>query len=350
MPSFLQKLFSGKNAPRGRGPGGRGQDGGLDSATNAILQIAGQGVAGGPGGGQPASFAGATIDQIQPGVAVLESERIAPSDAGGGPTLATTAGSGTLIGATTGGGTAAQPTLNTVGGVGTPNAPTLDFRSRPSYAEGGLVQPGGPPQGGLAPQGAVQQQSVGMKGMEAEMQRMVQQNPKQILQMRDLIMQGIQNGEVTMEELNMGVQLATAAAQNPELWPQLRQFAIQQGLGTEQEIPQQYDEGLVFSLLLGARAIQQQGPQGGGQPAMPQQGPQGGGQPAMPQGPIPQAAGQPAPGFMSGGALPKDSRNTDGSIPITAHEGEYVIPEDIVRRKGTDFFDKMIGKDNVQSA
>ena len=50
--------------------------------------------------------------------------------------------------------------------------------------------------------------------------------------------------------------------------------------------------------------------------------------------------------MKTGGALPEDSKNTDGSIPITAHEGEYVIDADTVKRKGTEFFDKLIGDKN----
>jgi hypothetical protein len=43
-----------------------------------------------------------------------------------------------------------------------------------------------------------------------------------------------------------------------------------------------------------------------------------------------------------GGALPTSSPKPDGSIPINAHEGEYVIPADVVRAKGTEFFDKLL--------
>jgi len=71
--------------------------------------------------------------------------------------------------------------------------------------------------------------------------------------------------------------------------------------------------------------------------------PQGGMQ--MPQGGMQSAQMQPPQMTMArGGALPTDSPNKDGSIPITAHEGEYVIPAHIVRAKGTEFFDTMLEK------
>jgi len=51
------------------------------------------------------------------------------------------------------------------------------------------------------------------------------------------------------------------------------------------------------------------------------------------------------PSMATGGALPERARRKDGGIPIMAHEGEFVIPADVVRRKGTDFFEKMIQSD-----
>jgi hypothetical protein len=48
--------------------------------------------------------------------------------------------------------------------------------------------------------------------------------------------------------------------------------------------------------------------------------------------------------MAKGGALPAKSANPDGSIPINAHEGEYVIPADVTRKLGTNHFDKLIAK------
>ncbi len=149
--------------------------------------------------------------------------------------------------------------------------PTMDYRLNPSYADGGVVSAGGPQQvAGLAPQGQPQG-PIPMQQMEAEMQRMAQENPQAIMQMKAAIQQLMQTGEVTPQELNMAVQLATAAAQNPSLWPQLRQFAIQQGLAEEQDLPQEYDQGLVFVILLASKVVQAAGggqaqPQSQGQP------------------------------------------------------------------------------------
>jgi|TARA_R110002167_G_scaffold103452_1_gene267636 hypothetical protein len=222
-------------------------------------------------------------------------------------------------------------------GVPQPGAmpPSMAFQeaSNPSYQQGGMVQPGGPQQvAGLMPQGAPQGPPIPMQQMEAEMQRMMQNAPQEILNIKIGIEQLLQAGELTTQELNMAVQLATAAAQNPQLYPQLRQFAIQQGLGDEEDIPPEYDQGLVFSIILAGKALQMQGGQ-----------PQGG-------QPMPQSDSQPPQATMRMGGEVPNSNNTDGSVAINAHKGEYVIPANVVLAKGTDFFDKMIGKDGTTKA
>lgn len=206
----------------------------------------------------------------------------------------------------------------------------------PAFQQGGLVGPGGmpvpppgpapmaPPSGapGLAAQGAAQQMTPQM--IQAEAQRFVQQNPQQMQQIQMGIQQAMQQGDLTPQELNMMVQMATAALQNPALYPQLRRAAIQQGLATEADISPQYDPGLLFTLLLVGQALQ-----GGVAPGLPGGAPMG---------------GQPMPSMKMGGALPTKSPNPDGGIPIKAHEGEYVIPAEVVRAKGTEFFDSLVKK------
>jgi len=205
----------------------------------------------------------------------------------------------------------------------------------PSYQLGGMVGPGGAPQrpampgmggamggmpgmggAGLAPAGAMQQ-NLPPGQIPMEVQRFVQQNPQQIQQMQAGIQQLIQSGEVSIEEINMIVQLAQAAAQNPALYPQLRKLAIQRGLADEQGVPEQFDSGLIFIILLIGAALQA----GGMQPAST------------------------LPSFKKGGMLPKGSSDDDDEAVVARlHEGEYVIPAHIVRAKGTEFFDGMLKK------
>ncbi len=48
--------------------------------------------------------------------------------------------------------------------------------------------------------------------------------------------------------------------------------------------------------------------------------------------------------FADGGEIDGPGTGTSDSIPIRASDGEYIIPADVVRRKGTEFFDKLVDK------
>jgi hypothetical protein len=202
-----------------------------------------------------------------------------------------------------------------------------------SYAVGGLVTPGGPVTQGMPPGGPPQ--GVGMappsqgpmdpKMMEMNINQFATQHPQELAQIRQVIMQELQNGNLTPEELNKVVQLAQVAAQNPQMYPQIRQFAIQQGLATEEDLPQQYDQGLVVVLLIAARAAQQSL----------------GGSPAGAEGP-PANAGGPIPSFSKGGPTPTNL----GGKPIVAklHENEYVVDKDTLMYHGKKTFDALVAK------
>lgn len=210
----------------------------------------------------------------------------------------------------------------------------------PSYQAGGMIGAGGMPEpmgAGLAPQGQMPQGGMTPQMLEMQVNQFATQNPQQIAQLRGAIMEVMQTGELTQQELNMIVQLATVAAQNPEMYPYVRNFAIQQGIATEQDLPPQYDQGLVFVLLLAARAIQADV---GGQNMMQ------GGTPMMAGGPdvtASQVSSGAMPSMAKGGEVPQ-SKKSDGSVLINAHEGEYVIPANVVKMKGKEFFDSLVEK------
>jgi hypothetical protein len=104
-------------------------------------------------------------------------------------------------------------------------------------------------------------------------------------------------------------------------------------MATEQELPAQYDQGLVITLVIAVRAVQQMsgamgmGGSMGSAPMMPQQG---------------------MPRMQDGGEIPMSmspSRDTTGrrdDVTIKASPGEYVIPKHVVEAKGTEFFDKLL--------
>lgn len=210
----------------------------------------------------------------------------------------------------------------------------------PSYQAGGMIGAGGMPEPmgvGLAQQGQMPQGGMTPQMLEMQVNQFASQHPEQIAQIRAAIMEVMQTGELTQQELNMIVQLATVAAQNPEMYPYVRNFAIQQGIATEQDLPQQYDQGLVFVLLLAARALQQDV---GGQNMMQ------GGTPMMAGGPdvtASQVSSGAMPSMAKGGEVPQ-SKKSDGSVLINAHEGEYVVPAHVVKMKGKEFFDSLVEK------
>lgn len=223
-----------------------------------------------------------------------------------------------------------------------------------SYAEGGMVGPGGVPQRpmaspaamqvaqqggapivGVAPPGGGQGRPMNFAAIDQQAQQFMQQNPQQVQQIKAQVDEAMASGEVDAQSLNMFVQIATTALQNPEMWPQLRQVLIRQGMLDAEEVSEEFDQGFLIVLYIIGKTM------GSGAATTP--GPQQG---MAPQAqPMPMSAGQsPQMSMAEGGALPPKSNNPDGSIPINAHEGEYVIPADVTRRLGTDHFDKLIAK------
>jgi hypothetical protein len=245
-------------------------------------------------------------------------------------------------------GSAGTPTMGTPPAAGLSGGMGGQQTFAPSYQAGGMIGPGGMPDMAGASMDAgtgvgVNQQAVGQGGamspqmLEMQVNQFATQNPQQVEAIRVAIQQVMQTGELTQQELNMIVQLATVAAQNPEMYPYIRKFAIQNGIATEQDLPPQYDQGLVFVLLLAARAMQADL---GGQNMMQ------GGSPAMAGGPeisASQVSSGAMPSMAKGGEVPQ-SKKSDGSVLINAHEGEYVIPANVVKMKGKEFFDSLVEK------
>lgn len=214
----------------------------------------------------------------------------------------------------------AMPSLANAGGT----APQTGFAPAPSYQVGGMVGPGGQP---VRPAGIQQQmgpQAPMDPGMvEMQVQDFATRNPQVLAQIKQAINEAIMTGELTQQELNMMVQLATTVLRNPALYPQIRQFAIQQGIATEQDLSPEYDQGLIIAILIAARAAQADV---GGQNMM------AGGTPAM-------AGAAPIQSMKDGGRVRGEASEP---VMIEAHTGEYVIPKHVVDMKGREFFDRML--------
>ena len=194
-----------------------------------------------------------------------------------------------------------------------------------TFEMGGQVGPGGMPirpqgQAGLAPQGGAPQ-NMSPEMIKLQVQEMFSKNPDVLQTIQKAVMEGLRTGAFSQAELNEMVNMAQLALQNPQMWPQLRQLAIAKGLATEADISPEFDPSLATAVLMAGQAVTQ---------SM-------GGQDQLAAG-----QGQAAPSMAKGGALPAETNNPKGEVPITAHEGEYVIPAHVVRAKGTEFFDKML--------
>ena len=208
-----------------------------------------------------------------------------------------------------------------------------------NYATGGMVgqppvgmaPPSAPPQAGLSPpmtaQGAQSQTPqqpqppANPQMFDSNAADLLNQHPEVKQQIQKAVQQALASGQLTMQEAQLGVQLAQACINNPALWPQLRAFAIQNGLATDAQIPQQYDQGLVMAILIAAKAVQDPNNGGG-------------------------AKGR----YATGGMITGPGNGTSDSIPATTDtgnsikvsNGEFIIPKHVVMAKGTDFFNKMI--------
>jgi len=208
-----------------------------------------------------------------------------------------------------------------------PNFPALDFRMQPTYQEGGMVGPGGMP---MRPAGVQPQQGAASNPQMLDMQvnEIMSQNPEAVARIRAGIEAGIQSGELDANELNTIIQLAKTVMQNPEMYPQIRQMAIQRGIATEADLPAQFDEGLVIAIIAAGKSMEADVQIEGGQAPMPQPPVQEMEFGGMVNG----------PSHDQGGVRVK----MKGGGEIEVEGGEYVIPKDVVKKKGTDFFDKML--------
>lgn len=190
--------------------------------------------------------------------------------------------------------------------------PNIVNNLQAAFAQRSAAGPVGPavsPQGpGLAPRPGTQKSNANPAAVEMQVKDMMARNPQVTQQVQQAVQQAMATGQLTPQELNTATQLARVALNDPSTYPRLRAFAIQNGIATEQDLPQQFDEGLLYVLLAIAEAMTGQG--GAPQPGMQQQ---------------PQPGMQQQPGQEQGG---------------------YTIPQNVLQMKGQEFFDNLVKKYN----
>jgi hypothetical protein len=193
------------------------------------------------------------------------------------------------------------------------------------YADGGPLLAMGFAGGGRIAMGAVPSNASVNDRVNA-----ILRNP----QMRQSIVaraqQLMDSGELTPEEVTTMGRVAEAAMFNPSLYPQLRQFVAAQGMTP---LPAAYDPSVVTKIIATARALAQSTPAG-----------------QVP--PTSAAAVTPAaPGMNRGGMIRGPGTGRSDSIgtvnestgePVRVANGEYIIPEHVVRAKGQEFFDNLL--------
>lgn len=222
-------------------------------------------------------------------------------------------------------------------------APGLPAQATSKFADGGMVggqPPGGPPAGPGMPQQGAGQPPMNPQLAQAHMADMLAKNPQVTGQLTAVIQHAIQTGQISPPQLHMAVQMCQAVLNNPALWPQLRNFAVQRGLCGPNDLPQQYDQGLVLTILTAARAYEQS--QGGQQGAAMMQGQPG--QPPQQGQPQGMANGGMVRGPGTGTSDSVPAQNTSTGQPAALSNGEFVIPADVVAAKGKDFFNTLVKK------
>ena len=222
------------------------------------------------------------------------------------------------------------PTGTTQGG--NPNVAAMDFRNQPM---GGQDQPMMMQEGGMIPSAQMPQGPMNPSMMEGQINQTLSANPEAVARIRAAIEAGIQSGELDANELNMIIQLAKTVQQNPAMYPQIRQMAIQRGILPAEEIPEQYDEGLITAIIMAAKAMEADVQIESAD---------------APMAPVPQTPAQPPAQMAVGGLVVGPSHAGGGvrgrvrgsdQVDFEVEGGEYVVNAKTVAKKGTDFFDKL---------
>ena len=229
-------------------------------------------------------------------------------------------------------------------------------QQRPVYgfAEGGMVGPTGAPVGQMPMQGQMSTQPMAAQvpqpgGLampnpnsgqmsQADVDAFVQQNPEAVQQIRAVIQEEVDAGELDMDELRIAVEMAELAIQNPDMYPQVRRAMLQQGVLDEGDLPADPQGGMfmMFLIVVAARSYgdMEQMPMGGMEQL----------QEAEMQNFADGGYVKPYDNAKDGGKVVGPGTGTSDSVPVKVSTGEYIIPAHIVQMKGKEFFDSMLNK------
>jgi hypothetical protein len=176
-----------------------------------------------------------------------------------------------------------------------------------------------------------------MMGMQLE--QILSQNP----QVKEQLIAAAQQVGITPQNADQITQMVMLVLQRPELYPQVRQFAMQ-AFGLDQnDFPPQLDPEFMMTLAVLAYCVSGEL----SSPPPPDQSMQQGQSMAGPQPPGSQMQQPPQQGqqpMEQGGQISGPGTGTSDSIMAKVSDGEFVIPADVVKIKGTDFFQKLVNQ------
>ena len=199
-------------------------------------------------------------------------------------------------------GAAAAPAAGgALAGGGPPPMQPAPMQAPPPGAGGALAAGGeGAPPAGVMDMAAEQVQGGAAQALHAE------------------VMQAVQQGRVSVGDLQQLGALAATALEDPRLYGAVAQMAGRMGI----PIPQQPSPQVLVSLSLVAHRIGQEA--GGGERQPPTQA-------STPPGQV--------PSMRAGGYIHHDAPKK--GVNAVVHPGEVVVSANVVRDKGLDFFRKM---------
>jgi len=132
--------------------------------------------------------------------------------------------------------------------------------------------------------------------LRQEARRRLKTRPEMRESIKEAVATMVVGGMATPEQLNTLVQMAHVAADDPSMYPTTVEYFNQLGIG-EPESPEYDPEKVIEDLMFAEIA-----------------------------------------GPMVAARTPPQK----GTHTVDVHEGEYVIPTDVVKRKGTEFFEKLL--------
>ena len=94
--------------------------------------------------------------------------------------------------------------------------------------------------------------------MNQEILRAIQSNPEAMQSMSMAVQEIMQDDDITPENIDEVIRMFEFVLENPDTYPEFRQSAIESGAMDEEDLPPQFDAGLLTIGLMALKVVQQQ--------------------------------------------------------------------------------------------